>query len=126
MRVDIDQRGIRRLIRERPGLYPAMNYHAGRAMTFAFALAPVGSGPPRGKGGAGGEYKRRMFHAEARDNAWASAYYGSHSYKGWWVEFGTIHNRAHGTLQRAARLAGMRVGQVAIPGKGGIFGGGHL
>lgn len=120
MRVDIDQRGIRKLVRERPGLYPAMYYHAGRAATFAVVIAPTGGGR-----GSTGEYRRRIFH-EPADNAWASAYFGSHSYKGWWVEFGSVHNRAHGTLQRAARLAGMKVSQVATPGKGGIFGGGHL
>lgn len=109
MRSDIDQRGIRNLVRE-PALYEQMLNHARRAATLARAIAPADSG----------EYKRRIF-ARRANNAWASAYYGSESYKAWWVEFGSRNNRAHHTLERAGRLAGLKMGQIHKPdAKSGI------
>ena len=112
MRVQLDERGIRKVVRDQ-GLNPQLMEYAKQAMWIAVATAPKDSG----------EYIRRMFVAGngatmGISNSWACAFFGSHSYKGWWVEFGTRNNRAHQTLQNAARRAGMRVAQIARVGKG--------
>lgn len=105
MRNRIDERGIRSLVRD-PGVRAEMEGFARKAFLVARATAPVGRS---------GEYQRRMFIRRVRLGL-ASAIYGTHSYKGWWVEFGTVNNRAHHTLANAARQVGMRVSNVAVPG----------
>lgn len=112
MRIQLDERGIRKIVRDQ-NLNPQLMEYAKQARWIAAANAPVDSG----------EYRRRMFVAQNGStmgirNTWACAFYGTYSYKGWWVEFGTRNNRAHQTLQNAARRAGMWVAQVARVGKG--------
>jgi len=112
MRVRLDERGIRKVVRDQD-LVPQLMEHAKAARWIAATIAPKDKG----------EYVRRMFVAANGPafgirNIWACAFYGSYSYKGWWVEFGSVHNRPHRTLQNAARLAGMRVASVATPGRG--------
>lgn len=82
-----------------------MLHFARRALIAARSLAPEDSG----------EYRRRMFADRAYSTAWSAAYYGSDSYKSWWVEFGSVNNRAHHVLVRAGRTAGMRIDQHARP-----------
>lgn len=107
MRVDLDERGIRKLVRA-PELYNAMLFHAKRAEMVARASGPKGRT---------GRYVGRMF-ARKMTNAWASAAFGTDDYKGWWMEFGTkTGTPPRHVLQRSARAVGMRVGQVSQPGK---------
>jgi hypothetical protein len=113
MRVEIDRRGMRQLLRD-PALYRQMNEFAGRAATVARSIAPRGEGSDRRKGGS---YARRIFYRVAREESTACAYYGSQDWKAWWVEFGSKHNKAHHVLQNAARLTNMRVSGVAVPGR---------
>lgn len=108
MRVDIDHRGVRSLIRS-PELAVSMNQFARKAVLAARTMAPVDSG----------EYRRRMFARPAISGGVAKAYFGTDSYKGWWVEFGSVNNRAHRTLRIAATRVGMKLRYVAIPGRGG-------
>lgn len=110
VKVIIDERGIRKLIRA-PELYDDMLRYAAMAEMVARASGPKGRSATSRH-----SYTGRMF-ARKMTNAWASAAFGTDDYKGWWVEFGTRNNRAHHTLQNAARAVGMRVGQVSQPGK---------
>lgn len=112
MRVELDEGGIRKVVRIQELSWQLME-HAKKAKWIAVATAPKDTG----------EYIRRMFVAKngpvmGITNSWASAYYGSSSYKAWWVEFGTRNNRAHHTLMNAAQRAGMRVAQIAVVGRG--------
>ena len=112
MRVDIDQRGIRKLVRA-PELYDQMLLHAQRAEMVARSLGPKGRTS---------RYTGKMF-ARKMTNAWASAAYGTDDFKGWWMEWGTktpsggVRTPAHHVLQKAGRAVGMRVGQLSQPGK---------
>lgn len=113
MRTDIDKGGIRELERD-PAVVAKMYGFARRAANQARLIAPVGT-----VGKNAGEYRRRIFARRGLSGTTASAVYGSHSYKAWWVEFGTVNHKAHRTLRKAAKAVGMRVAKVAKPGGGG-------
>ncbi len=106
MRSDIDQMGIRELLFD-PALSNQMYDHAKVALQHARSLAPTDSG----------EYRRRMFVRRLRGGT-AGAIYGTQSYKGWWVEYGTVNHRAHHVLTRAAQAANLKVRHHSTPGGG--------
>ena len=108
MRYEIDRLGIREL-HFNQGLAWQMYEHAKVALAEAKALAPVHSG----------EYRRRMFVRRIRGGE-VGALFGTHSYKGWWVEYGTINNGAYHILTAAAHAAGMKVRHRSKPGGGPI------
>lgn len=110
MKCKIDGRGIAKLAHD-PAVGNALLYHAEKALRYARNLPPNPDS---------GEYRRRMFVKLVRGRR-TYAIYGTHSYKGWWIEFGASRrNRPYGTLQKAARLAGMRVTRIAQPGQGRV------
>lgn len=106
MRSDIDHMGIRELHFD-AALGRQIFTHAARAHWYAKSLAPVHSG----------EYARRMFVRGGYGKS-SSAVYGTESYKGWWVEYGSINNGAYHVLTAAAQLAGMKVAYRSVPGGG--------
>lgn len=104
MRSTLDKVGLRKLAFD-PRLSELVMPFARQMKSIAVATAPVGT---RGKGKhKGGYYKQMMFirKVAGTNKVWV----GSDDFKAWWVEFGSINNRAHHTLRNAAKAVGLHI-----------------
>lgn len=102
MKVEMDRHYERKILRE-PGLYEYLYRKAQNAAVHAMGNAPSRLG-----------YYRRSIYARPGFGFTASAEYGAHDFKAWWVEFGAKgHNRAHSTLRNAGRAVGLKIREVA-------------